>query len=151
MNITSLEADWARLTLTRFDEEDALRLGLSLIDAAREIKAPVAINIRTPDRTLFHASLPGATPLNDRWTRRKSNLAFMFGEPSMLTTLRFRESGEDFARHGLDPVEFALSGGSVPVRLAGAGIVAAVTVSGLPEEEDHRMVVKALAALERHT
>jgi uncharacterized protein (UPF0303 family) len=35
----------------------------------------------------------------------------------------------------------------VPVRVAGAGVVAAATVSGLPSSEDHALVVLALRAL----
>jgi uncharacterized protein (UPF0303 family) len=144
LDITSLEEEWAGLTLARFTEEDALRLGERLVALARERKAPVVIDIRTADRTLFHAAMPGSAPLNDLWARRKSNLALTFLVPSMLTTLRFRERGSDLSRHGLPPETHALSGGSVPIRVEAAAIVAAATVSGLPEEEDHRLVVEAL-------
>ena len=43
--------------------------------------------------------------------------------------------------------ETAAAGGSFPVRVRGAGVVAAVTVSGLTSDEDHDFVV---AALERY-
>jgi uncharacterized protein (UPF0303 family) len=147
MDITTLEEEWAGLVLPQFDEAEALRLGQALVEAAMLRRAPVVIDIRTPDRTLFHAALPGAAPLNDLWARRKSNLAFMFQAPSMLVTLRMRASGEDLARHGLPPEDYALSGGSVPIRVSGTGVVAAATVSGLPQEHDHALVVAALTGL----
>jgi uncharacterized protein (UPF0303 family) len=34
----------------------------------------------------------------------------------------------------------------VPVRVAGVGVVAAVTVSGLSSDDDHRLVVDAMRA-----
>jgi uncharacterized protein (UPF0303 family) len=146
MDIATLESQETRLVLPRFTEDQALSLGLALIEAARG-RLPIAIDIRTPDRTLFHISMQGATAINDRWALRKSNLVFAFGASSMLTTLRLRDRGETLAYHGLPEGEFALSGGSVPIRVAGAGLIAAVTVSGLPEMEDHALAVQALGAL----
>ena len=35
-------------------------------------------------------------------------------------------------------------GGSFPIRVAGVGIVGAVTVSGLPQAQDHALVVEGL-------
>jgi uncharacterized protein (UPF0303 family) len=45
---------------------------------------------------------------------------------------------------GLDPADYAAHGGAFPVRIANVGIVAVVTVSGLPQAEDHALVVTAL-------
>ncbi|WP_280950282.1 heme-binding protein [Pseudotabrizicola sediminis] len=50
------------------------------------------------------------------------------------------------AEQGLPVTDFATHGGSVPVRLRGGRVVAAVTVSGLPQADDHAMVVAALTA-----
>ncbi|NHB77179.1 heme-degrading domain-containing protein [Rhodobacter calidifons] len=147
MDITELEAEYATLTLPRFDELAALRLGQILVDLALAEDLPVVIDIRTPDRTLFHAGLPGSAPLNDRWARRKSNTALMFQLPSLLVGQRNAAGGETLARHGLTAEDFADAGGAVPIRVAGAGVVAVATVSGLPQVEDHRLVVRGLRAL----
>ncbi len=146
MKIRTLEEEWSGLTVRSFSEEDALRLGQALVAAAAERKAPVVIDIRTPNRTLFHAAMPGSGPTNDLWALRKSNLALDFQVPSMLTALRFRASKSEVAHHGLSDATHALSGGSVPIRVAQVGVVAAATVSGLPETEDHAMVVAAIRA-----
>ncbi len=96
---------------------------------------------------LFHASLPGAAPLNDRWIARKAATALAFQQPSLLVGTRHRETGGSLAGNGLDPLTHADHGGAVPVRVRGAGVVAVVTVSGLPQVEDHRMAVAALRRL----
>lgn len=145
MDIADLEAEYAGLELPRFTEADALRLGQVLIDLAADL--PVVIDIRTADRTLFHAALPGSAPLNDLWARRKSNTALMFQLPSLLVAARNRAKDEPLDRHGLGPADYADSGGAVPIRVKGVGVVAVATVSGLPQVEDHKLVVRGLKAL----
>ncbi len=147
MDIAELETEAATLILPAFDEGTALRLGQILVDLALTGNLPVVIDIRTADRTLFHAGLPGSAPLNDLWARRKSNTALLFHEASLLVGTKHRTKGETLAKHGLDPADFADHGGAVPIRIDGIGIVAVATVSGLPQVEDHRLVVRGLRAL----
>ncbi len=147
MDIATLEAEAARLVLPAFTEETALHLGLTLVDMARAERLPVVINIRTPDRTLFHSALPGSAPLNDNWARRKSNTALKFQIPSLLAQKRMAAKAEPLEKHGLDPADYAAEGGAVTIRVAGVGVVACVTVSGLPQVEDHKLAVRALERL----
>jgi uncharacterized protein (UPF0303 family) len=144
MDIATLEAQEARLVLSQFDEGMVLAIGMALVDLGRARKHPILIDIRTPQWTMFRAALPGSHVLNDRWVRRKSNTVFLFGCSSLLMGTRNREKGETLARHGCDPSDFADNGGSFPLRVAGAGVLAAVTVSGLPQVDDHALVVEAL-------
>ncbi len=147
MDIAELEAQEARLVMAGFDETMALELGAALVELALSENLPVVIDIRTPDRTLFHASLPGSAPLNDRWARRKSNVAFAFGAASLLVGRRLAAKGSNLEENGLAAADHAAHGGAVPIRVRGAGIVAVVTVSGLPQVEDHALVVRALGPL----
>lgn len=147
MDIATLEAEAARLILPAFTEETALALGLHLVEQAREAGLPVVIDIRTADRTLFHAAMPGATPDSDDWARRKSNVALHFHAASLLVGERMRAKGRSLADHGLAAADYADHGGAMPIRVKGAGVVAVATVSGLPQIEDHRLVVRALEAL----
>lgn len=144
--ITQLEAEAAELMLPAFAEEQALDLGARLVALARAGAMPVVIDIRAADRTLFHAALPGATPLNDLWARRKSATALLFQESSLLVGLRLRAKGDTLALHGLNPADFSDHGGAVPIRVTGLGVVAVATVSGLPSRDDHALVVQALRA-----
>jgi uncharacterized protein (UPF0303 family) len=145
MDLASLEEEAAHLILPRFDEAVALQLGRILTEIAAG--KPVVINIRNAHRCFFHAALPGSQANNDNWARRKSNVALMMGAASMLVTLRYRDRQRTLASDGLAEADYALSGGAVPVRVAGTGMVAVATVSGLPETEDHALVVQALESL----
>jgi uncharacterized protein (UPF0303 family) len=145
MDAGELEAEYAGLELSGFDEAAAWRLGVILVDLAKGL--PVVIDIRTADRTLFHAALPGSAPLNDLWARRKSNTALMFQIPSLLVALRNKAKGEPLDKHALASADFADSGGAVPIRVRGVGVVAVATVSGLPQVEDHKLVVRGLKVL----
>ena len=145
MDIAALEAVAGRLILPRFDESTALRLGLILAELATGL--PVVINIRDAGRTLFHAALPGSQANNDNWARRKSNVALMMGRASMLVRLQYMARQRTLAVDGLDGADYADHGGAVPVVVAGVGMVAVCTVSGLPQEDDHRLVVRGIEAL----
>lgn len=147
MDLATLEAEAARLIFPRFTEETALALGQLLVTLATERRHPIVIDIRTADRTLFHAALPGSAPLNDKWAWRKSNTALMFQMASMLVGARNRAKEQTLARDGLESTAYADNGGAVPVRVAGVGVVAVATVSGLPQAEDHALVVEAMEAL----
>lgn len=147
MTLTELQTEAAGLTLPRFDETTALQLGLILIEIAKAEALPVVINIRTANRTLFHVALPGSAANNDNWARRKSNTALMFAEASLIVGTRHRDKGEVLAKHGLSETDYADHGGAVPISVTGIGMVAVATVSGLPQREDHALVVRGLQAL----
>jgi uncharacterized protein (UPF0303 family) len=143
----SLAAEAARLILPRFSETEALLLGRILTDLATARDLPVVISIRSPSRILYHAALPGSAPLNELWANRKSATAFAFHEASYAVGLRNRAKGDTLAVHGLSVADHADHGGAVPIRVAGAGVVAVATVSGLPQLADHQLVVEALDQL----
>ena len=72
----------------------------------------------------------------------------MFQLPSMLIAARNKAKGEPLDKHGLSGADYADSGGAVPLRVKGVGVVAVATVSGLPQLEDHKLVVRAIRALQ---
>ncbi|MGW0545938.1 heme-degrading domain-containing protein [Streptomyces altiplanensis] len=143
--IAELTAQERRLVLPRFTHEDAWALGGLLVELARERDAPVAIDIRRGAQQLFHCALPGSSADNDAWIDRKRRVVERYAESSYLVGTRFRAKGttfEDSSR--LDPDVYAAHGGAFPVAVEGAGVIGTVTVSGLPQAEDHAMVVEAL-------
>jgi uncharacterized protein (UPF0303 family) len=138
-------AQESKLIFRSFDEAEALEVGMALVSAARIQGAPVVINIRTPDRTLFHAALPGSAPDNDEWARRKSNTTLRYHKSSFAVGEAMRQKGRVPGPDvGVDPMHYSAHGGSFPVRVKGTGVVAAITVSGLAQAEDHAMIVKVL-------
>ncbi|MBU0737444.1 MAG: heme-degrading domain-containing protein [Alphaproteobacteria bacterium] len=145
--IETIERQESLLVFKSFDERVSLDVGQRIVDLALSQKAPVVIDIRTPDRTLFHAALPGASPDNDHWARRKSNVTLRMHKASLRVGELNRARGRIVsAEIGLDPMDYADHGGSFPVRVEGTGVVAAITVSGLKSEEDHAMIVTVLEA-----
>lgn len=144
-DIDELERQEKELVLPAFDEEIAYNLGSAIADAARAISAPVVINIRTPERTLFHAALAGSIPDNEHWVRRKGNIVFRYLRSSLGVGVAMAAAGEAVGiERGLDPMEFAAHGGGFPIRVPNAGIVAAIGVSGLPQLDDHTLIVNSL-------
>ncbi|GGS44848.1 MULTISPECIES: heme-degrading domain-containing protein [Streptomyces] len=143
--VSELIAQERRLTLPRFSYDDAFALGSLLVELARERNAPVAIDIRRGAQQLFHAALPGSSADNDAWIDRKRKVVERYGESSYLVGTRFRAKGTTFEESSrLDPDTYAAHGGSFPIAVEGAGVIGTVTVSGLPQAEDHAMVVEAL-------
>ncbi|MFJ4337336.1 heme-degrading domain-containing protein [Streptomyces sp. NPDC088915] len=146
--VVGLEEQEARLVLPRFTHEDAWALGTLLVSLARERKAPVAIDVRRGAQQLFHCALPGSSADNDAWIDRKRRVVERYGESSFLVGARFRAKGTTFeASSRLDPGRYAAHGGSFPIGVDGAGVIGSVTVSGLPQAEDHALVVEALERL----
>jgi uncharacterized protein (UPF0303 family) len=143
--IARIEEQEQRLVLPRFDNDDAWRLGTVLVELARARSAPVTIDIRRNGQQLFHVALPGTSADNDAWIERKVRTVTRFGHASYLVGLRFTAKGTTFeASSRLDPDTYAAHGGAFPLTLAGTGPVGTVTVSGLPQAEDHALVVAAL-------
>ena len=143
-SVDDLLAEAATLIFPAFDEIQAWALGNLLVAVAQRDNLGVVINIRTANRVLFHAALPGSAPLNDAWARRKSNTCLLFQEASFLVGCRNRARNQILAVHGLDESDYADAGGAVPICVAAVGVVAVATVSGLPQRDDHAMVVAAI-------
>ena len=143
--VARLEVEQRELILPRFDHDDAWRLGLVLVGLARARGAAVTIDIRRGGQQLSHYALPGTSPDNDAWIRRKRRVVTRFGASSYLVGLKHRLAGMTSAdKTGLDARRYAAYGGSFPLTVAGVGVVGTVTVSGLPPADDHRLVVEAL-------
>jgi len=145
--ISVLEEQETRLVLESFTHDDAWRLGTLLVEMARERGAPVAIDIRSASQQLFHCALPGSSADNDAWIDRKRRVVERYGASSLPVGARFRARGTTFDESSrLDLDRFAAHGGSFPLRAraVGAGTVGTVTVSGLPQEDDHALIVEAL-------
>lgn len=145
-SLTELAQDAKSVIYPRFDENIAIDLGQRMTEIARNDGLGVVINIRTANRTLFHAATLGSAALNDLWAQRKSNTALMTGKASLTVGVENRAKGRSLPDDGLDFAEFADHGGAVPVVVAAAGVVAVATVSGLPQLDDHALVMRAMRA-----
>ena len=139
------------LQLHRLDAQTAWELGVSLRKLAEERKLPVVIDVRRFGQPLFYTALEGTTPDNVDWVRRKSNVVARLYRSSYAIGLGLKATNDTLLeKYGLPVADYAAHGGSFPLAVAGAGIVGSATVSGLPQREDHELVVEALcSALDR--
>ncbi|MFF5226778.1 heme-degrading domain-containing protein [Dactylosporangium sp. NPDC000521] len=143
--IAELEAQEERLRFTRFDNDDAWALGSLLVRLGKERGLPITIDIRRHGHQLFHAALPGTAPDNDRWIERKIRVVERLNASSYLVGRRMAAQGKAMdAAYGVDPADYATHGGAFPIRVVDVGVVGVVTVSGLPQAEDHALVVEAV-------
>jgi uncharacterized protein (UPF0303 family) len=138
----------SELVLPQLDAETAWQLGSLLRTMCVERSLAVVIDVRRFGQPLFYAAMEGTTPDNVEWVRRKSNVVARFHRSSYAVGLREKQKGQTiYENQGLSLSDYATHGGSFPLRVAGAGIVGSVTVSGLPMREDHELVIEALCAL----
>jgi uncharacterized protein (UPF0303 family) len=148
--IADLEAQEQRLVFTRFDNTDAWRLGSAMVAAATERGLPITIDIRRHGQQLFHAAMPGTTAENDSWIDRKVRVVDRFAEASYLVGRRLAAAGTALDEAlGVDPRRYAAHGGAFPVRIRDVGVVGTVTVSGLPQADDHAFVTEMIEGLSR--
>jgi uncharacterized protein (UPF0303 family) len=143
--ISELERQEEQLRFAGFDNDDAWALGSLVVRLARERQLPVTIDIRRYGHQLFHAALPGTSPENDAWIERKVRVVERFHASSFLVGRRFAAKGEELDHtHGVDPASYAIHGGAFPVWVRAVGVVGTITVSGLPQADDHALVVEAI-------
>jgi uncharacterized protein (UPF0303 family) len=137
-----------RLRFAKFTEETAWEVGTKLHALGQARKLPIVIDIRLASRQLFYSALPGSTPDNPEWVRRKSNVVLRYLKSSYRMGRELAAKNDTLDQHrGVSPLDYAAHGGSFPIHVEGAGIIGAITVSGLPQREDHNLVVEVLAAV----
>lgn len=141
--LAQIEEQERTLWFASFGPDDAWKLGRTIRRLGREREQPIAIHVRLGEQLMFHAALPGSSADNDDWIARKIRTTGRFGTSSLAVRLRSELAG---GFGWLDPAVYALAGGCVPIRIAGA-IVGTATVSGLPDTEDHALVVEAITSL----
>ncbi len=142
-----LLAEERELQFDRFSLDDAWQLGSRLRADAAAQRLPVAIGVWLGGQRAFATALPGSSSDNELWLERKLRVALLFGQASLAVGERHRIEGRDFdVDSRLDPREYAAHGGVVPIRIRDSAVIGAVGVSGLPEVDDHSLVVGHLRA-----
>jgi uncharacterized protein (UPF0303 family) len=137
-----------RLQFDAFDQATAWALGSKIKTLCEALGEALAIEIRIAKDTVFYYAMPGTGPTNADWARRKRNVVELLHTCSYAVGLKLEQEGSSLeAKQGLPLRDFTPHGGSFPIRVRGAGCIGVVTVSGIPQREDHGMVVKALAEL----
>ena len=128
-----------------FNEKIAWQIGCQLVEQAMNENLPITIDIMRGTHQLFHASLRGTSADNDEWVRRKVRLVYRFGHSSFYMGQLLKSKGKRIEEaYLISETDYAPHGGCFPVIVKDTGMVGTITVSGLPQEEDHKLVVQAI-------
>jgi uncharacterized protein (UPF0303 family) len=146
-DIALIQKQEAELVFSVFDEAVAFKIGSTIRDRALAQRLPIIVDIRTFDRPLFYAAMPGSNASNPDWARRKINVVQRFLKSTYRMVLEQQRPDRSFKPgEGLDISDYVLAGGGFPITVKGAGVIGVIAVSGLPEREDHGVVVDALCS-----
>lgn len=136
----------ALLRFPAFDPDTAWQVGSLLRNALLARNAGGTVEIERDGQLLFACTTPGASPGQADWIRRKRNTVHHFARSSYAV-------GRDLAlnsstlesTHNLSETDFAAHGGGFPIFLGETGCVGSIILSGLPQRDDHNLVVTAIA------
>lgn len=135
------------LQFASFNETTAWQIGTQMVEHAMRENLPVTIDITRGQQQLFHYSMPGTAADNDEWVKRKVRLVNRFGHSSFYMGQLLKHKGKTIEQSYLiSESEFAAHGGCFPITVKGTGMVGTITVSGLPQEEDHKLVIESIHA-----
>ena len=133
------------LRFDHFSNEEALEIGMLLIEEAKKRKAAVAIDISVNGYQLFRYGFKGTNSHNDRWLKRKINTVNRMHKSTLHIFTLLQEKGEDLLKDWfLDPMEYACMGGGFPIHINKTGVIGCIEVSGLTHLEDHQMILDVL-------
>ena len=145
-DLTQLLAQEAQLQFEQFDNQTAWELGCLLKRNAEQKQVNVAIEIVRNGHCLFSFAMPTTAVDNQQWIARKRNVVERYQHSSWYMGQYYQAKGKTIEQASLvDAKQFAPYGGSFPLTIKGVGVVGSISVSGLPQYEDHQLVVDSIA------
>ena len=145
-DIAVIEQQEKALRFTAFDADTAWKLGSIMRSKLLERAAGGTVEIEVAGQVLFACTTVGATPGQADWIRRKRNTVRRFARSSYAVGRALERDGDTLlTRHALEIKDYAAHGGGFPIFVVGVGCIGSVIVSGLPQRDDHGLVVSAVA------
>jgi len=145
-DMEAIAAQEKALVFERFDFETAWVLGGKLRENLLRRGAGATAQIELAGQLLFHATTPGAQPGQADWLRRKRNSVMRFHRSTYGLGRYLESEGTSLVeRHGIPFSEYVSHGGGFPIRLTNAGVVGFIGISGLPQREDHKVIVEVVS------
>ena len=134
-----------KIELDSFSNQIALEMGLKITELAKSRNQHIAVEISRLNHPIF-IYVDDSLPVDKHnWLRRKANVAKQFEESSLSVKNDLKEVNMTLDKtFGLDEKDFLAKGGSIPIFVKNAGMIAIITVSGLHDEEDHKIIIEAL-------
>jgi len=145
-DIARIKLQESKLQFPAFSADLAWTIGSKLREGALARNAAMTFEIQVASRPLFLAATDGAPAGQADWLRRKRNTVLRFGRSSYQVGLVLEQEGQTLeARHGLTLADYAAHGGGFPITLTGTGVIGTIVASGLPQREDHNLVIAVLS------
>ncbi|MCK6600717.1 MAG: heme-binding protein [Bacteroidetes bacterium] len=142
---TTQENVLRQIVLPAFSNRTAFEMGQKICELAQSRNQKIAVEIARLTHPVFlfvDDTLPAD---KQNWIRRKANVAKRFEESSLAVKLDLAAGKMTLEKtFGLDEKDYLAKGGSIPVFVRQAGMVATITVSGLHDEADHQLILDAL-------
>ncbi len=134
-----------KIELDKFDNRTGLEIGLAIVNIAKERNQNVAVQIERLNHTIFLYIDDNLPADKHNWLRRKANVAKHFEESSLSVKNDLINGNMSLEKtFGLNSDDYLAKGGSIPLFVKDAGMIAVVTVSGLHDEDDHNVIIEAL-------
>lgn len=140
-----IAAGFSEAALHSYTHADAIEIGEEIVRRGRERGLVFTVSVKLGDREVYRLAFPGTSTVNDEWIRRKRNVAEATGLPSFVVGQRLAAQGLGPVTDELPEADFAPHGGSVPIVIDGS-VQGSVTVSGLPQQDDHALIIEVLGA-----
>jgi len=133
------------IELEEFSNRLALQMGLAVVELAKSRHQHIGIEISRLNQIVFLYIDDSLPEDKHNWLRRKANVAKRFEESSLAVKNDLEAGNMSLDKtFGLDEKDFLAKGGSIPIFVKAAGMVAIITVSGLHDIEDHQIIIDAL-------
>ena len=129
-----------------FNEDIAWQLGTIIYERGKLDCLPIVIEIKKFDQPLFLAARSGVTFDHHDWIRRKRNSVQRFLRSSYRLGHELAAEKLDITqRFHLSTHDYTSAGGGFPIIVKNIGVIGSIAVSGLPERQDHQLIVDTLA------
>lgn len=134
-----------RIELQSFSNATAKDMALRVVELAKSRKQNIAVQVIRWNYPVF-LYVDDNLPMDKMdWLRRKANVVKRFEDSSLIVKNDFEKENLSLEKtFGLSDKDYALKGGSIPIFVKGAGMIAIITVSGLHDVEDHKIIIDAL-------
>ena len=134
-----------KIELDSFNNRIGLEMGMAILNLAQERNQNIAVKVERLNHTIFLFVDDNLPADKHHWLRRKAKVAKHFEESSLSVKNDLANGNMTLDKtFALDEKEYLAKGGAIPVFVKSAGMIAVITVSGLHDEEDHKIIVDAL-------
>lgn len=131
----------------KFSAEDALKLGLLINEKAKKYPDPLAIEITVNGLVVFRYFPDDIFRDCEFWLERKKNSVNLMNMSSLRFMYWLEMIGETLEDRKLNPKNYAAGGGGFPIKLKGTGVIGSICVSGLPDLDDHQIIVDSITEI----